>query len=138
MIHPIPPNLYCVPAALCALTGEPLDAVVVPALNRAGGRGSLLNDPGPTGMIAAATALREMGCTVMCYKEPLWKERHQLATFAKRWRDKAHPVLVSICGHALVLYRGMVYDTKTPSGCDAARHPDARAILTYAAMVVRR
>lgn len=141
MIHPIPPGLYCVPAALCALTGEPLDAVVVPALNRAARHADLSGDPGPMSMRTAEVALREMGCRVMRYKHPMYSrvivKRQQLRTWASAWRTKLHPILVATGNHALVLHQGVVYDTKVPGGCDAARHPDARQVLTYAAMVVR-
>lgn len=135
MIFPIPPNLYCVPAALVAITGAPLDAVVLPALNRAGANPTLLDDPGPTTMRVAEEALSLMSYRVLRPREPL---HGSLLTHAREWSSKEHPVLASTRHHALVIWRGKVYDTFVPGGCEAETHPHARKRLTHAAMIVRR
>ena len=137
MIHHIPPNLYCVTACLYALTGEPLDVVLVPVLNRHAGHDSLSGNPGSMSMIAAQYTLLELGYRVFRHKSAGTK-RQQLRTWTHKYKGEEHPFLVAVPGHALVMYKGKIYDTKAPGGIPVDIHPDSRRRVDYLAKIVKR
>jgi hypothetical protein len=132
MIHPIPPGLTCVPAAVAALTGAPLDCVVLPALNRHSRSALLHAAPGGLHMHAAEAALREMGFRVLRLHDP---GRHKVSWWARQ--ELSHPILIATQTHAMVIDHAMVYDTFTPVGCPGDRHPYAKDIVTYVTQVRR-
>lgn len=133
-IYPIPPNLYCVPSVIIALTGEDLLSRVMPALNRAQGNNTLLGTVAGVRTSHFEEALQELGYRVARYKKPDLRAR--LTTWAKRYPQLA--LLVCTRSHALVLHEGRVYDTSTPHGAPAAEHPYAGSIITYAATVRKK
>ncbi|MDE2426301.1 MAG: hypothetical protein KGO96_10395 [Elusimicrobia bacterium] len=141
-VHPIPPGLFCIPAALCALTGEDLMSVIVPSLNRHGGGQGLVDTVAGTTMHAAVEVLEEIGFTVRSYKSsaeagPL---KARISTWARRSQDRwpGRLLLVATSGHCLVIADGCVYDTHSPMGESGETHPYARARATWAALVTRR
>jgi hypothetical protein len=134
MIYPIPPGLTCVPSAVCALTGAPADAVVVPALNRHDNSNLLLAAPGGLPMAVAEAALKEMGKHVLKWKH-LDFPRKKLHSWVSDYTESAYPLLLATNRHALVAYKGLVYDTFSPIGCSAKEHPYANHIITYVSSI---
>jgi hypothetical protein len=140
-IHRIPPNLFCVPAALFALTGDDIESVITPALNRHALRGQTANilDTVSTSHMSTATAvLEERGYNVRCYRSdaPSGALRAHIATWAKRslkWPGRA--LLIATATHCLVISDGKVYDNWTPFGVEGAVHPFANTTVTWAALV---
>ena len=142
-IHPIPPGLFCVPAAIRALTGEPLEAVIVPALNRHMGSEHLGDTVAGVNTSRVGTAvLRELRYDVRPYRTgsaagPL---RVHLATWARRSRDRwpGRTLLLTTSGHCLVALDGVVYDNWMPHGVPGAEHPYAKTTVRWAALVEKR
>ena|SRR5579859_1255668 len=132
--YPIPPGLFCVPAAICAITGEDLLSRVMPALNRAQGNRMILGTVAGVRQHDTEAALQELGYRVFRYRKP--NVRARLTTWA--WRYPNTPLLVSTRGHMLVLHEGRVFDTQAPHGAPAAEHPYAHAIVFYAAQVQKK
>ena len=137
-IYDIPPSLFCVPAVICALTGEPLVAVVNPALNRHGRRRDTL-----TGTVAGVSlpvlrdVLDELGYRLREYRHDDLRAR--VSTWAKRsLRWPGRNVLISTSGHALVVRDGKVYDNHEPIGVPPERHSWRNVTVTYAALVERK
>lgn len=139
-IHPIPPGLFCVPSALCALTGADPVSVIVPAINRHSSYKLGLHDT-PAGVrIPVATAvLKEMRYRVRAYKSEAasGQLRAYIATWAarslERWPDRN--LLVSTGCHMLVICNGLVYDSWTPHGVTGKEHPFAKDTVVWAALV---
>ena len=140
IIHPIPPGLFCVPAALHALTGADLVSVIMPAINRHSGykRGLLDTVPGAR-MLAAQAVLEELGYRVRPYKSDsaVGKLRAHLATWAKRSEERwpGRALLVATATHCLVLKNGVVHDTFCPFGEAGRTHPFAKSTIVWAALI---
>lgn len=143
MIYPIPPGLFCVPAAIVALTGADIESVVVPAINRHSGYKLGLHDTVSAVRITVIEAvLKELGCNVRLYKmdaEAGSKNAH-IATWAKRskerWPNKT--VIVATHEHCMVICNGRVYDNWSPHGPIGEHHPFAKTTVTWAALVEKR
>lgn len=133
-LHPIPPGVSCGVACVCTLTGAPLAAVVVPALNRAHREASLLEGPVALSRHAIKAALVELGYRVVPAKPPL--PHRTVAGWATRSVNYHHPVLLFTRDHALVVAEGKVHDTFAPIGVRAAAHPYGRALVTDAAQIL--
>lgn len=135
-LHPIPPGLWCVPAAIFALTGADPESVIHPAINRhdnARGLHDLV--VGTRVATTGAAVLAELGYRVRRYKGE--RMRARISTWAARSaaRYPGRALLVAVRGHALVICDGRVYDTHTPHGASGAAHPFAGAVVVYAALV---
>jgi hypothetical protein len=136
-VYPITRGLYCVPSAIEAITGAEPYSVILPAIHRH------KNDPFLFGEVAGVqlstmyNVLNELGYTVRRAKE---SGRHQLRWWARMSQERRwpHPVLVSNGTHAMVVFRGRVYDTAQPHGAAGEDHPEARCIITNVAIVVKR
>ena len=130
----IPVGIYCVPAAICALTGACLESVVLPALNRAQEADWLLGPVGGAYIHEAKAALNDMGWNVRRHKDV---GKSKLFTWAElsgtRYRNRR--LFVSVRGHAMALINGKVYDTLTPYGEEPRNHPHAHSIVNYVAML---
>ena len=141
MIHPIPPGLFCVPSALAAITGAPVEAVIVPALNRHMKSQGLLDTVPGVHMHVAHAVLEELGYSVRPYKSgasagPL---RAHVATWAARsLRWPGRPVLVSTWDHALVIHDGFVHDSWEPRGVLGSEHPFAKTTVVRASLIERK
>lgn len=139
-IHSISPGLFCVPAAIQALTGEPLDAVIVPALNRHGGCQHLGDTvAGVSTAITGRTVLSELGYRVRPYRMngtagPL---RAHVATWARRSLERwpSRPLLITTRTHCLVVLDWVVYDNHMPHGVSGDDHPYAKTTVRWAALV---
>ncbi len=138
MIHPVPPGLYCVPSAVCALTGEDPTSVVLPALNRAAHRCSLLADPGPTLVSDALVALAELGYVARRARSTLVHHRVRWWTERAVKRRYASPLLLAVRRHAVVAWAGLVVDNHVPAGCLPAEHPFGNAVVVDAWLVLPR
>ncbi len=141
MIYPIPPGLFCVPAAIVALTGADIESVVVPAINRHSGYKYGLHDtvPGVT-MGIATKVLNELGYNVRNYRVKDGSKNAHISTWAtrskERWPDRA--ILVATKSHCLVIYNGRVYDNWSPHGPTGDKHPFANTTVVWAALIQRR
>ncbi len=134
----VPPGLYCVPSAICALTGADLESVVLPALNRAQKAGWLLGPVDGVRTNEAEKALDDMGWHVRRHKGAGSRKLFTWAVLSGTvYRDKR--LLVATRDHMLALVNGKVYDTFTPYGLEAVaggqRHPYHHAIVTYVALL---
>lgn len=140
MIHPIPPGLFCVPAALTAITGAPLETVIVPALNRHMQSQGLLDTVSGVHMHVAHAALEELGYRMRPYRGsasgPLRAHVATWATRSLRWPGR--PVLVSTRDHCLVICDGFVHDNWEPRGVLGSEHPFARTTVQTAALIEKR
>ena len=133
MIHPIPPGLWCVPSALVAITGEPFDAVIHPALNRHGRADMLTEMVTASSMSAAIATLQELRYRVLRYKKP---DLHaKVSVWAQRSKERypGRILFVSVERHCVVICDGRVYDSWTPHGEVGERHPyrDDKAYDVY-------
>lgn len=130
----VPVGIYCVPAAICALTGADLESVVLPALNRAQKANWLLGPVGGVYMDDTYTAIDLMGWVARKHKDV---GRHKLFTWAKLSADKYvnKRLLVTVKGHALALINGLIYDTFTPFGCEPDKHACSGEIVRTVAML---
>lgn len=143
LIHPIPPNLWCVPSALVALTGAPWDSVIHPALNRHNPRSVKTGDT-LTGLVVGATTqaalatLAELGYTTRRYRGD--NPHAQVCTWAARAAIKypGRALLLFTTTHALVAADGRVYDNHAPHGPPGAEHPYARTRVADAYLVEHR
>lgn len=144
MIHPIPPGLYCVPSALCALTGADAASVIVPAINRHSRCADLLEAPAGVNVSHVARAvLEELGYRVRPYKRDAatGKLSARISTWAKRserWPGRS--ILITTKGrdrHALVVRGGRIYDNHLPTGAAPGEHPFSTALVDWAALVER-
>lgn len=142
-LHPIPNGLYCVPSALAALTGEPIEVVLLPAINRHDRNAALLENVEGVHLRAAETVLTELGYACRPYKK--LDVRARLRSWAER--SKRYPgrnLLVATTGgrrspgHALVVRDGRVYDNHVPLGCDGAKHPFGSCLVSYVVLVEKR
>jgi hypothetical protein len=128
-LHPIPPDLWCVPSALAALTGVDAASVLHPALNRHGPKHSVpwcrsITAPVTGATVAAALAtLNELGFTARRYRGP--NPHAQIRTWASRAQTHypGRSLLVFTATHALVVQDGQVYDSWVPYGAQGADHP---------------
>lgn len=142
-IHSIPPGLFCVPAAIRALTGEPLEAVIVPALNRHASSEHLGDTvAGVNTSRVGRAVLEELGYTIRPYRGdartgPL---RAHLATWARRSRERwpGRTLLLTTQSHCLVALDGVVYDNWMPHGVPGEEHPYAKTTVRWAALVEKR
>lgn len=140
-LHPIPPGLYCVPAALVAITGEPVAAVIFPTLNRLACTPTLIETVAGVQVSAVEAALQELGYRVCRYKSgaagPL---RARVSTWARRSSERYSGKVLLLCTrtHCLVALDGRVYDNHMPHGPLGEDHSWARTVVTYAALVERR
>lgn len=132
MIHSISPGLWCVPAAIQAITGADPESVIQPAINRAERNPDLLGLVTGVRMSVATNVLRELGWNCRRYKgqNPL---RAQVRTWARRYTG--HIVLISTKEHALVLNAGRVYDSWTPHGEEGDKHPYSHALVHNAWLI---
>lgn len=126
-LHPITPGLWCVPAALTALTGADPISVIQPALNRHGGARTLTGLVVGSTIDAALKTLVELNYTARRYKQP--DVRARVSSWAKRSQNKYpnRALLVHIPRHVMVIQDGRVYDTWTPHG--AFDHPLAGSVV---------
>jgi hypothetical protein len=140
-LHPIPPNLFCVPAAVAALTGADLESVVVPGLNRhMQYRGGLMDTVvGVCTREVVPPLLRELGYRVREYRSDAeaGKARAHVATWARRSRERwpGRALLMCTRSHCVVLRDGVVYDNWMPHGVRGEDHPFARSVVVWAALV---
>lgn len=136
-VHAIPPGLYCVPAAIVAITGADVESVVWPALNRHSESDWLTGPVAAIGMSAAERVLNELGYVVRGYRH---EHRQRLHTWAEWSRNKyaGRILLLATHDHAMVAKDGMVYDTARPYGVPGWQHPDAKCIVVYAKLVEAR
>ncbi len=133
-LHPIPPGLWCVPAALVAITGADFASVVHPALNRHGHASSLTSMVVGSTIRAALATLGELGYSARRYKRG--DVRAHVATWAARSRKyPGRSLFVGVPGHVMVIQDGRVFDTWTPHGEVGALHPYARTTVTAAYLV---
>lgn len=142
-LHRIPPGLFCVPAALYAITGADIESVINPALNRFrdGKRATLSSTVAGMSMAGAEAFLAEAGYNVRQYRDgaasgPL---RAHVATWAKRslkWPGR--PLLVGTREHCLVIQDGKVHDNWMPFGCEGVEHPFAKTTVTYVGLVQKK
>ncbi len=134
----IPVGVYCVPAAICALTGADLESVVLPALNRAQKAGWLLGPVGGVRTKEFEDALGFMGWRVLRHKQP---GRRKLFTWAmmSAGQYKNRRLLVATRDHCLALVNGKIYDTFTPFGFEVVaggkRHAYHHDAVTYVAIL---
>ena len=142
MIYPIPPGLFCIPSALCALTGRDPVAVITPALNRHS-KHQWLHDVVTAEFTHVAVAvLEELGYYVRPYKDNA--EGGQLRVTIKTWARRSaerwpgRTLLVTTAKHALVICDGTVYDTWEPMGRPGDQHPFSRTIVDWAALVEKK
>lgn len=137
MIYPILNGAYCVPSALMALTGEDLESVIFPALNRHAKAQGLLTTVGGAYLEDAERVLNELGYAVR-HAKTLGK--HRVATWAKQTleRNYSYPMMLGVRRHVVVAYQGRVYDNHAAHGPAGDKHPYAGAIVTYAVLVVPR
>lgn len=143
MIHPIPPGLFCVPAAIVALTGADIESMVIPAINRHSGYNHGLLDTVPGVSMSTATAvLNEFGYNVRPYRmdAEAGPKRAHVATWANRSQERwpGRTVLVAVNNHCLVISDGRVYDNWSPHGPPGDRHPFAKTPVVWAALVEKR
>ncbi len=141
MIHPIPNGLYCVPSAICALTGADAESVVIPAINRAERAASLLEPPAGVALRAAQRVLGELGYVVRRYRHADVRARLHTWTARSRERYPGRALLVTTSGkpgHAVVLQDGKVYDNHLPAGALPEAHPFQHHLVDYVALVEKR
>ena len=138
-LYQIPPGLFCVPAAIYAITGADLEAVIVPSINRHSGYKYGLHDTVTGVMMSAARAvLEELGYKARRYKDgsagPL---RAHLATWARRSKERYPGLrfLLATRTHCLALCDGVVHDTFTPFGESGSTHPFAKTTVTWLALI---
>lgn len=134
-MYPIPVGLYCVPAAIVAITGADVESVVFPALNRIQKGGWLTGPIEGVDVFEIQTAFESMGWHVRRYKDRA--RRAQLRTWAKLSKERypGYKLLLCTNDHCLAVEDGLVYDTFTPYGEEGACHAFARDIITFAAVV---
>jgi hypothetical protein len=137
--HPIPSGLFCVPTAICALTGADPAAAVIPAINRAERAESLLIPPEGVHITAIAPALRDLGYVARRYRKPDLFAR--LSTWARRsLRYPGRGLLVCTAGrhgHAVAVQDGRIYDNHAPRGTGPDEHPFSRCLVDWVALVER-
>lgn len=136
-MHPIPPGLWCVPSALVAITGEPFDSVIHPALNRHGGKKTLTDMVVASSVPAAIATLQELRYRVLRYTK---LGRSTVAKFAALsvTRFPGKVFFVHVPEHVLAVKDGRVYDSWTPHGEPGASHPFNTAPVDAAYLVERR
>lgn len=107
-------NRYCVPAALSALTGLAVDTII-PLLAEE------LGDQPITGIFLpiAIKVLKGLSYEVKPYS---WCDL-TVNQFGQATHKTATKYLISIRGHALVIHRGMVYDSQFEDGIIYGRYP---------------
>jgi hypothetical protein len=142
-LHKIPCGLYCVPAALYAITGADLQSVIVPALNRHMYKknANLFDTPAGVKRIDYEAVLNELGYHARRYKDGSVSGnlRVHVATWANRslkWPN--NPLLASTNDHCLVIQNGKVWDNHAPLGCDGKEHPFAKTIVVQIAMIQKK
>jgi hypothetical protein len=142
-VHPIPPGLFCVPSALCALTGQHPTAVIVPAINRHDRNASLTDNVAGVHLTAAEAVLAELGYAVRKYRHGDLRAR--VSTWAERsLRYPGRPLLLATTGgrrspgHALVVADGKIYDNHLPAGAAPRAHPFSNCLVDYAVLVEKR
>ncbi len=141
MIHPIPNGLFCVPSAICALTGADAASVVIPAINRVDRAASLLEPPAGVAVTTARAVLAELGYVTRRYKQADLRAR--LSTWATRsaQRYPGRTLLVTTSGrpgHALVLEDGRIYDNHLPAGAAPTAHPFSHHLVDEVLLVEKR
>ena len=140
-IHPIPPGLFCVPAALVALTGEDITSVIVPALNRHMRSSGLLDTVPGVQMSVARGVLEELGYAMRRYRADAeaGKMKAHVATWAARsLRWPGRPLLATTSDHCLVVCDGFVHDNWEPRGVLGSEHPFARTTVANVEMIERK
>lgn len=146
-VYHIPPGLYCVPSALCALTGADAASVIVPAINRHSRERDLLEAPAGVRVAVARAVLEELGYVVRPFRfdAPCGPLNARVATWARRtarWPGRA--VFVTTRGgkknpgHALVIADERVYDNHVAVGAGPDEHPFSRDVVSFAALVEKR
>ncbi len=140
-IYPIPDGLYCVPSAICALTGADAASVVVPAISRHTRAPDLLEPPAGVALRAARTVLAELGYRTRAYTRPDLSAR--LHTWATRsaTRYPGRTLLVTTSGrpgHAVVVEDGKIYDNHLPAGAAPRAHPFSHHLVDQVLLVERR
>jgi hypothetical protein len=112
MIHTITPGYYCVPSIIEAITGADMLSVIIPALNRQQKAPWLLEEVVAVGIPTALKTLNELG-----YSTGIYRNMKALGTVYS-WKEKfpEHTIVLFIDEHALVIYKGMVYDNHAPMG----------------------
>ncbi len=143
MIHPIPPGLFCVPAAIVAITGASVQTVVVPAINRHSGyKLGLLDTPAGVRPSVMEAVLQELGCRIRPYKmeAEAGKLRAHVATWAIRSKERwpGRSILICTTAHCMAVSSGLVYDNWMPHGAPGDQHPFAKTVVTYAALIEPR
>jgi hypothetical protein len=138
-MFPIPPgNLYCVPAAIRALTGADIESVIFPALNRAQRAEWLIGPVAGVANCDARAALAEMGWDARRPKPgaPLAKPM-QLRTLARLTAElyPGRKFYVTTASHALAVADGRVYDNHVQAGCDGDAHPFAKCRVAQVFLV---
>ena len=130
-LHPIPPGFFCVPSAICAITGEDALSVVVPALNRHNRENTLLEQIVGVHVRHAHSVLRELGYEV---RRSVGPER-TVSAWGKLFSQEI--VLAAAEEHCVIIHDGRVFDTWTPHGEPASNHPfhDAKV---WSAVLVRK
>ncbi len=140
MIHPIPDGLFCVPSAICAITGADPSSVVIPAINRHDRAASLLEPPAGVAVTTARAVLAELGYVTRRYKHDDLRAR--LSTWAARsaTRYSGRTLFVTTSGrlgHALVVEDGRIYDNHLPAGAAPRAHPFSHHLVDEVFLVER-
>lgn len=133
-IYPLRPDpeLYCVPACIALLTGQPLDAVIIPAINRAKRNSSLFDFVEGVDMRVAEYVLRELGYHCRYYK---YLTVQSIATWAAKSYKYNYPLLLATMRHTVIAYNGLIYDNHSPLG--SQNHAYKNYAVTYCALVQR-
>jgi len=134
-LHPIPPGLYCVPAALCAITGLDMRQVIAPAIRRiepVHGSGN----PTLVWLSTLITVLCEQGYGLRWVEtsvQPLW-------TLTGCFPED-EVLLISIAdppgAHVAVAQGARIYDSIAPEGMAAHEHPLSLNDVNHVAVVNR-
>jgi len=137
-LHQIPPGLWCVPSALVAITGQPWDAVIHPALNRHGGSDVLTEVVTGATLSAARAVLDELGYDSRRYRGA--NPHATVKTWARLSLEKypGRVLLVGVSNHVVVVSDGRVYDSWSPHGPSGDEHPFATARATHVYLVKRK
>ena len=137
-LHQIPPGLWCIPAALVAITGQPWDAVIHPALNRHGRADMLTDVVTATYFSTALDVLDELGyrCRRYCGTNP----NATVRTWARLSLEKypGRVLFVGVPKHVVVVKDGRVYDSWDPHGSEGSAHPWGTARATQVYLVDKR
>jgi hypothetical protein len=116
MLHPIQHNnrsqLWCGPAAVAILTGQPT-SVIHKLFRDASGR------PGITSVYENETVavMERLGYAV----RERWSNPLPLSEFSEVYADEleTHPTLVNVPSHYIVIHKGMLVDNAHPTGIPA-------------------